>query len=353
MVSFQHRFIKSALMKKAAKIILYFIILPIILVILLFFIYFNLPVKTPDKDFELGVTFSDRYAESIGLDYQVVLRTILSDLKVRKVRLPVYWDQIEKEKDQYDFSRLDWQLDELASYRAKAILVVGQKVPRWPECHIPEWVGDDKAVRYQELLEFIGIVVERYRGNNTVLYWQVENEPFLPFGICPPADKTLLDLEIATVRSLDGNREIIITDSGELSLWIPAAKRADFFGTTLYRSVVTEKYGGISMDYPIGPNFFKFKKWLIEKFAKQDKIMIVELQAEPWLDGWTTDKTVEEQLGSMNAEKLRENVEFAKKTGFSPIYLWGVEWWYWLKDSKENPDLWEEAKKIFEEHKIN
>lgn len=336
-------------MRKFLKILLY-VFLAIVAVIVLLFIYFNLPVKTQDKNFTLGVTYSARYARDIGLDDRQALRDILEDLKVKTIRIPVYWDLVEKEKGKYDFSEIDWQLDELESRHAKAILVIGQKVPRWPECFIPEWIGGDKGARYQELLNFISAAVERYRGNNTVSAWQVENEPFLAFGVCPEIDATLLDLELATVRAIDSNRKVIVTDSGELSLWIAAAKRADVFGTTLYRSVVTRRFGGIAMDYPIGPNFFKFKYWLIRTFARQKNIFICELQGEPWLDGWTVDQPLEAQLKSMDAGKLRDNVEFAKKTGFSPIYLWGAEWWYWLKTKKDYPEVWEAAKDLIRQN---
>lgn len=333
-------------MKKALKIFLYSFSL-ILIIILLLFAYFNFPVKTSNKDIELGVTFSARYAHDIGLDPKETLKNIFDDLKVKRIRIPVYWDQAEPEKDKYDFSEIEWQLAEAERAQARVILVIGQKVPRWPECFIPEWVGDDKNNRYRQLVEFLQIVVEKYRENKTIAYWQVENEPFLNFGICPPIDSFLLDLEIAAVRAKDSSRPIIVTDSGELSLWIPAAKRADIFGTTLYRSVVTDRFGGIAMDYPIGPNFFKFKRWLTEKFTKQKNIFICELQGEPWLDGWTTDQPLEKQFESMNVEKLRENIEFAKKTEMNPVYLWGVEWWYWLKVKKNQPQLWEEAKILF------
>lgn len=330
---------------KVAGIILAVALFLAILVLILF----NWPVKVPEKDFEYGVTYSARYAENIGLDKKKTFEAILSDLDVKFVRIPIYWDRVEKNKDEYDFSEIDWQLEMAQAYKAKVILVVGQKVPRWPECFIPEWIGNDTGIRMQELGEFVDIVAKRYKGNNTVYYWQVENEPFLPFGNCPEFNPDLLDLEIATVRLNDPNRKILITDSGELSLWIPAAKRADIFGTTLYRSVVTEKFGGLAFDYPIGPNFFKLKHWLIKKFADQENIMIVELQGEPWLDGWTVDQPLTDQLDSMNAEKLRENVEFAKKTGFSPILVWGAEWWYWLKTEKNDPSLWNKAKDLFKD----
>ena len=42
-----------------------------------------------------------------------------------------------------------------------------------------------------------------------------------------------------------------------------------------------------------------------------------------------------------------KNIDFAKRTGLDTIYLWGGEWWYWLKISQDNPDLWNEAKNLF------
>lgn len=332
--------------KRILKILFYFI-LSILAIILLFFIYFNLPAETPDKNFEFGVTYSARYAEAIGLDKKETLAAILDDLKAKKIRIPVYWDLTEPRDGQYDFSEIDWQLEEAAKRNADAILIIGEKVPRWPECHTPEWARDEKwEVRSEKLLKYVAQIVKHYKNNSVVKYWQVENEPYLAFGDCPNYDSNIVDQEIALIRILDPSRKIIVTDSGELSLWIKAARRADIFGTTLYRSVVSNKLK-IAFDYPIGPNFFKFKYWLIKTFAKQENIFICELQGEPWLRGRTTDFSLDEQLESMNAEKLRGNVEFAKKTGFSPIYLWGAEWWYWLKTKKDYPALWEEAILIF------
>jgi len=37
-------------------------------------------------------------------------------------------------------------------------------------------------------------------------------------------------MEIALVRAKDPSRKVIVTDSGELSFWISAAKRADILG---------------------------------------------------------------------------------------------------------------------------
>ena len=315
----------------------------------LVFAYINLPVAKVNTPVLLGVTFSARYASDIGLDWKQTYGAMLDDLGVRDVRIPVYWDLVENEKGVYNFSDIDWQMDEAAKRGARVTLVIGQKVPRWPECFIPKWAGDDN-IRKEALIDFEGVVVKRYKDHQALQRWQIENEPFLNFGICPKLDTALLDREIASVRKADNGHPIVLTDSGELSVWIRAAKRADIFGTTMYRTVYSEKYG--YLEYPIGPNFFKLKKWLIDIFANQNKVVVIELQGEPWIDGWTVDATLERQFESMTAEKLRENVEFAKKTDISEIYIWGVEWWYWLMSEKNHPELWDEAKNLFKENMI-
>ncbi len=320
----------------------------ITLLLLLLLIYFNLPAKNKVVKANLGVTFSLRYATDIGLNWRDVYLATLDDLKIRKIRIPVYWDLVEKEKDNYDFSDIDWQLDEAQKRNAEIILVVGQKVPRWPECFIPKWIGENsdevrnnEELKDREVLEFVGDVVRRYKDREVIEYWQIENEPFLAFGDCarPTIGAEMLDKEIEIVRSIDPDRKIMVTDSGELSTWLPAAKRADVFGTTMYRNVYKEGWGYYV--YPIGPRFFLMKRWLIDKFAGQEEAVVIELQGEPWVAGWTTNQPLEEQFKSMNAEKLHDNIIYAQESGFDTIYIWGVEWWYWLKENHNLPEIWD------------
>ena len=307
--------------------------------------YFNLPIQNTTQDAQLGMTFSNKYAASIGVDWRANYIAMLDDLKIRKIRIPVYWDLVEAKKGEYDFSEVDWQLQEAGKRGAEVILAMGQKTPRWPECNIPAWAMESDAVRKSNLLQYINATAEHYKNNKVVKYWQVENEPFLPFGICPPPDGTLLDSEIAVVKRVDRTREIIVTDSGELSLWIQAARRADIFGTTMYRTIWKKGIG--YFEYPIGPRFFQFKHLLIRLFAGQTKAIVIELQAEPWIGGSTTDGLLAEQFKSMNPQQLRDNVIYAQQVGFPEIYLWGVEWWYWLKTTQGHPELWDTARELY------
>ncbi|NTW13516.1 MAG: cellulase family glycosylhydrolase [Candidatus Moranbacteria bacterium] len=312
------------------------------------FAYLNLPGPAPRSDVSLGVTFSARYARDLGVDWKEAYVAVLDDLGVRKIRIPIYWDLVENERGTYDFSDTDWMLDVAAKRGADVILVVGQRSPRWPECHIPNWVKDDGNDAYREarLTDFIEKVVTRYRDRPELKVWQVENEPFVTFfGECPTLSRDFFDSEIAYVKSLDPSRPILITDSGEFSTWTAAAARGDILGSTMYRKVYNPDRGYVT--YPIGPNYYRLKAALIRLIMGKDRFVVAELQAEPWANGWVANASVEEQYKTMNPDLLREYVDYAKRVGFPEAYLWGVEWWYWMKEVKGEPAVWDVAKDLF------
>ena len=321
----------------------------IIFLVIMFFTFFLLSrgyIYKP-SDLEYGVTFSHEQAESLGLDWKETYLAILDDLGVRKLRLAAYWDVIEAEPDRYSWDYLDWQIDEAEKRGVEVILAMGGRLPRWPECHFPEWVQTlNEEKRQEAMFEYLEMTVKRYRDRSSIIYWQVENEPFLPnFGECPPLDPDFLDEEVALIKSLD-QRPIMLTDSGELSLWVPAAKRADIFGTTMYLSTYSEKLKSY-IDYPIEPGFFRFKRNIAKLFASPNKWIVIELQAEPWgpMPFQFLDK--EERGRTMDLEKFNNIIEFARKTGFKEFYLWGAEWWYWEKETNGDDAIWEEARKLY------
>ena len=58
----------------------------------------------------------------------------------------------------------------------------------------------------------------------------------------------------------------------------------------------------------------------------------VSLQAEPWLKGNNFDKApLAEHYETMNIERMKKNLDYAERVGMPRAYLWGAEWWYWLK----------------------
>jgi len=294
-----------------------------------------------------GVTFSDMMAEDLKLDTGETLRAILKDLKPQGVRLVAYWDRIEKRKGVYDFRSLDLQMRIAAEYKTPVILAVGQRVPRWPECHIPKWADPKK-----DLIPFMKKVVKRYRGYRNILYWQVENEPFLHFGECPKADKNLLESEIDTVRNLDPGRKILLTDGGEFGDWYRAAKRGNIFGTTLYRKVHSRFFGEFT--YPITPEIYPLKRDIVQFLTgKPDQnFIIIELGTEPWGDKQIFEMTMNEQLENFSMKDFRENVNYALECRYDVYYLWGAEWWYYLKKRHGIDGYWHYAADVFKREKI-
>ena len=294
-----------------------------------------------------GITFSKKKSIDLELDWKENYLAILDDLGVKKIRLSAYFDEVEKENNIWTWEDLDWQIDEAGKRGAEIILALGMRLPRWPECHPPKWFDSlNQEEKDKETLEYIEEVVKRYEGKETIKIWQVENEPFLPnFGECPDLDKDFLDLEIALVRELD-SRPILITDSGELSLWVPAASRADIFGTTMYRDTYSEVFKRY-IHYPIEPGFFRFKRNISRLFVNPEKWLVIELQAEPWGPEPFEELSREERDKTMSYEKFLEIIEFSRKTGFREFYLWGAEWWYWEKKINNEGRFWEEVKGLF------
>lgn len=319
-----------------------------ILIVFLFIIMVLSISKIYSKnEIEYGITFSKKQAIDLGLDWKKTYIELLDDLGVKKIRLAAYWDEVESENENFTYNDLDWQIEEASKRNAKIILAVGGRLPRWPECHFPEWTNNlTKEKREKETLLYIQKTIKRYKNNKNIVAWQVENEPFLSqFGICPELDSDFLDKEISLVKKID-KRSIIITDSGELSAWIPAAKRADIFGTTMYRDTYSEHLK-MYIHYPIEPGFFRFKKNIAKLFAKPSDWIVIELQGEPWGPKPFQYLSQEERDKTMDLQKFKEMIQFSSQTGFREFYFWGAEWWYWEKTTNNNPAIWEEAKKIY------
>lgn len=299
-----------------------------------------------------GVNFSHKHAQYLGLDWKKAYLDVLDDLNVKYVRIMVYWTLSEKDRDSFDFSDYEWMLDQAHRRNVKVIAVVGRKQPRWPECHVPEWAKDMSAYEQrQELFAYMKKTVESLRSYPALEIWQVENEPIFGFGPnCSKLSVKELRQEVDFVRQLDPNAPILVTDSGEFGRWLPTASAgASYFGSTMYMTVHSPKWGYFT--YPLSPLFFKLKAGMLNTFRKPQKLFGVELQAEPWFDTDVLQTDIPRAKELLSSEQMKKNIDFARKTGFERHYLWGAEWWIWMKEKHNDPSYYEVAKETFKENK--
>lgn len=309
---------------------------------------YYLSAKPMPERITYGMSFNTLYAEELGLDWRETYDAILDDMQVRHLRLAAHWPMVEPQADQYSFTELDYQVERAEEVQADVILAVGRRLPRWPECHIPDWAKElTWEEQKAELRDYIKAVVNRYKDYPNITFWQVENEPYLEVfakEYCGELDEDFLKEEVALVKSLDPTRPVLLTDSGNLGTWIGAYKNGDAFGTSVYVYFWNPELGQFKSVLP--PWFYPFKESLVQLMYGDKPTYLIELSAEPWLLEPITEVDVETQYSRMDVEKIEEIIDYAAKTGYDRQYLWGAEWWYWLK-KQGHDEIWLLGKDLF------
>ncbi len=317
------------------------------------------PIVTPSpktlpslKGLNLGCTYS--YPQSRWLfdgsmrDAKSVLQVALDELGIKHFRLEAYWNWLQDTgsdvlKTDYN---IEWQLEKCRRAGVKTVVMcVGRKVPHWPEYHIPEWAKKlSQTDLKQKLLEYLALLVDAYADDPRITHWQIENEPFFEFGQGSPFpdQKAFLAEEVKIVRDHDKlKRPTIITESGDTGNWIRGASLGDILGVSYY---------GISYENGSYRTHDTENKtpldWAIWALETGKPTWMIELQAEPWGPRDNKSLLYEESLKSMDPQRLIEHLIFVKKAGFKDVYLWGLEWWLWMKDNG-HPEMWNLAKEIY------
>lgn len=315
------------------------------LILVLVFSVVILGALSHEQNPKLGASFSTQYSEYLELDVLEVYSAMLSDFEELEVlRIPVYWNEIEPAVGEYDFETLDILMDLAAENEVRVTLAIGTKVPRWPECFIPLWLTGDTDEFEERFFAMISEVVGRYDEHPALERWQVENEPFFPFGDCPVPDPERFQSTIDLVRSIDSTRLIQSTASGEQAVWFLRTGNIDVLGVSLYREVWNSVLGTFIFPHP--PLVYTLQRMIAEPFV--DMVVISELQMEPWIPDYieNIESSIAELYDIFPAEDMDANMEFAQQVGASEIYVWGVEWWYFMLVHGESR-MWEKGIDIF------
>lgn len=285
----------------------------------------------------------------MGLDYRETFRYACS-LGFPLVRLCSYWNEIEPGENQFDFSTLDWLLDESHRQGVEVVLTVGMKAPRWPEFHFPEWLSrcNDTSGSMRPIdrhpgirdrtLHFLEQVINHARHAPAVQYWQVENEPFARLEITGGRflSKGFVRQEVEQVRSLTlPHQKILLTNAITLpAAQFPADDRAFRASLALADAVGVNVYTKV----PIGnspfyveampPFWNKLHHWQQILRIRSKEAWIAEAQAEPWEPNeLVAMKNMD--YPSSNPARVQSLVTQLVAIGYSPILLWGCEYWYW------------------------
>jgi hypothetical protein len=251
----------------------------------------------------LGTTFSQLQCRYLGLDARTAFRHICS-LGFDVIRLCSYWNELEPVKNQFDFTMLDWLLDESHRQEVDVVLTVGMKAPRWPEFHLPDWLNarHDTSSRSKPLdqnqeiaertLYFIQTLMQHTRHAANLKYWQIENEPFTHLDITAGRylSAAFVQREVELVRSLAlPDQKVLMTnaislpaaeDAGDDRAFRESLALADAVGMNVYTKVPV----GNSSRYlePQEAYRTKLRDWqkTLVNHGKED--WIAEAQAEPW-----------------------------------------------------------------------
>lgn len=307
------------------------------------------PISLP-RSAVLGTTFSQLQCRYLELDYRSAFRQICQ-LGFKRIRLCSYWNELEPQDNQFDFTSLDWLLEESDRQGVEVVLAVGMKVPRWPEFHFPDWLSDRYETGAGKLpldqrspavadygLRFLETVVRHARDAAALTYWQVENEPFTRLAIT--GGRFLSDdfvrSEVDRVRQLAlPNHKILLTgsialpfadDAEDQAAFEACLAMADAVGINVYNKVPI----GQSRYYvePQAAFWQTLHDWQTQIQLRRKEAWIAEAQAEPW----EPNQLVAIKGINHPSSSPQQAIDLVQKLvalGYRSILLWGCEYWYW------------------------
>lgn len=286
-----------------------------------------------------GVTFSHRALIQYGCEVLPAYTELLS-WHPEVIRLCVYWDEVEKQRGEYEFADVDELMKLAQEKNQKIILCLGAKAPRWPEFYWPSWLMPNE--REERLFLYLKKAVRHFEKFENILFWQLENEPLDPSG--PDQEMiefSLLQREVALLRELDA-RPVFLTawgnDEKKRATVEKLSTLADAVGVDLYpkQFAISTPFGTLHR----GPD--RSEKELRHWFANvKTPIWVAELQAEPWEKDEEAFWSIWPR--SISPKQLKKNFQLADSLAIEGVLAWGYEYWWAMKE-RGNSELMTIAK---------
>lgn len=285
-----------------------------------------------------GVSFSIKQCRNFGLEPRDTLEWLLAK-GWRRFRLMSYWNEHEKERGNYDFSELDWQIKMIETAGGSATLCLGVKQPRWPEYHWPTWALTlPDPQKSDALLAYLEATLEWYKNADCIVGYQLENEALLRgFGKGIDINLKRLRREYNLVSRLT-DKPIYMSTSNGWGIPLRRPRPRGGVGFSIYTSLFAR---GAYRQTVQRPWLHRMRRFIIEKFMRRP-VFIHELQLEPWGNKAIWQMSSDDQAQSMSLQRIRFNIDFAQSVGAYPIDLWGGEWWYW-RWRQGDQEIWSEV----------
>lgn len=301
-----------------------------------------------------GFSYSPETSLEAGRDPAEDLRELLDETQPDIVRLPIYWELVEAQPGQLDFSSVDSLLDVVAAHDeaadgdTKVVLTVGARNFLYPELHVPAWAGAsgqpglDQVQRSAAYRASFDASVIRYRSSPLLYAWQVENEPLDLVATGVGGDDRIsaqqLSWEMGQVHALDPRHVAVTTTYNGLTtavdmleLWAP--QLVYHMGTVGHPEAALTAGDALGLDvYIDGPSVplrrvtstdlrLEWKQqtvafWTARAHAAGKGVWLTEVQAQPW-----------DSHGAFGPSDLVASAKAYRQEGVGVVLLWGVETW--------------------------
>jgi hypothetical protein len=325
----------------------------------------------------LGISFRPLQAQALGLEPEAALADLLG-YPYTVIRLAAYWDRIEPAPGEFDPSWLDWQVDAAERAGKQIIICTGPvKAFGYPEFFVPAHrlprplpagrlvTPETHRPLLEAGIEFMTRIIGRYAGRSAVIAWQVEHEAVDPLGMEQSwrLSAEFAAAEVAAARAADPSRPVLL--NGFLPVTAPvaaaqwwrtkdqgdslavAARLADTVGIDYYSRHALAARGrrAVYLDGSasgLGPR--RYRQLARRAAAGGKRVMITEIQAEPWEAVTVPPSPPGRGMYSCLPEQMIASynrcVRWSRRTppGASGYLFWGAE--YWLLRARQGDDAY-------------